>query len=157
MQESEAKFRVLVEHLPTVVYINAVGDTTSTLYVSPQIETLLGYTPEEWLADPKFWLKTLHPEDRQDVLTHAVRTDQSNEPFHMEYRMIARDGRLVWVHDQVVLVSDPRKAILNTGRASCLTSPGANRLKPRPEKVSSVSVRSGRRPQTQWRYLTRMG
>ncbi|MBK9603045.1 MAG: PAS domain S-box protein [Anaerolineales bacterium] len=106
LQESEAKFRVLVEHLPTVVYINAVGDTTSTLYVSPQIETLLGYTPEEWLADPKFWLKTLHPEDHQLVLTQAARTDQDNEPFEMEYRMIARDGRLVWVHDQVVLVND---------------------------------------------------
>ena len=106
LQESEAKFRRLVAHLPTVVYVNAVGDASSTLYVSPQIESLLGYTPQEWLADPKLWSKTLHPEDRQHVLKQAAHTDQSNEPFDMEYRMTARNGRLVWVHDEVILVND---------------------------------------------------
>ncbi|RPJ24243.1 MAG: PAS domain S-box protein [Chloroflexi bacterium] len=106
LQESEAKFRRLVAHLPTVVYINAVGDAGSTLYVSPQIETLLGYTPQEWLADPKLWSKTLHPEDRQYVLKQAALTDQSNKPFDMEYRMVHRAGRLVWVHDEVILVKD---------------------------------------------------
>jgi len=106
LQESEAKFRRLVVHLPTVVYINAVGDARSTLYVSPQIETLLGYTPQEWLADPKLWSKTLHPEDRQRVLKQAAHTDRSNKPFDMEYRMIARDGHPVWVHDEVILVHD---------------------------------------------------
>jgi PAS domain S-box-containing protein len=100
------KFRSWSSHLPTVVYMNPVGDASSTLYVSPQIETLLGYTPQEWLADPKLWSKTLHPEDRQHVLKQAAQTDQSKEPFEMEYRMIARDGRLVWVHDQIVLVND---------------------------------------------------
>jgi PAS domain S-box-containing protein/putative nucleotidyltransferase with HDIG domain len=106
LQESEAKFRQLIAHLPTVVYMNPVGDSSSTLYVSPQIETLLGYTPEEWLADPNLWSKTLHPEDSQHVLKQVTITDQSNKPFEMEYRMIARDGRLVWVHDQVILVND---------------------------------------------------
>jgi PAS domain S-box-containing protein len=66
----------------------------------------VGYTPQEWLADPKLWSKTLHPEDRQHVLKQAALTDQSNKPFDMEYRMIARDGRLVWVHDEVILVND---------------------------------------------------
>jgi len=103
---SEEKYRTLVEHLPTVVYTNAVSDISSTLYISPQIETLMGYTPLEWLADPKLWSKTLHPEDRQQVLARTTRTEQSTQPFDMEYRMIARDGRLVWVHDQVILVND---------------------------------------------------
>ncbi len=103
LQESEERFRRLVEHLPTVVYLNAVGHAHSMLFVSQRIETLLGYTPEEWLADPNLWSKTLHPEDRQRVLTKAAEADQSNEPFEMEYRMIARDGRLVWVHDLVTL------------------------------------------------------
>jgi PAS domain S-box-containing protein/putative nucleotidyltransferase with HDIG domain len=106
LQESEAKFRRLVAHLPTVVYVNAVGDASSTLYISPQITALVGYTPQEWLDDPKLWSKTVHPEDRQHVLKQAALTDQSNEPFDMEYRMIARDGRLVWVHDEVILVND---------------------------------------------------
>ena len=106
LQESEAKFRRLVAHLPTVVYVNAVGDASSSLYVSPQIQALVGYTPREWLEDPKLWLKTVHPEDRQKVLEQATLTDQVNQPFDMEYRMIARDGRLVWVHDEVILVND---------------------------------------------------
>lgn len=106
LHESETRNRQLVAHLPTVVYVNAVGDASSTLYVSPQIEALVGYTPQEWMADPKLWSKTLHPEDRQNVLAQAALTDQTNKPFEMEYRMIARDGRLVWVHDEVILVKD---------------------------------------------------
>jgi PAS domain S-box-containing protein/putative nucleotidyltransferase with HDIG domain len=106
LQESETKFRRLIEHLPTVIYINPVGDASFTLYVSPQIKTLLGYTSEEWLSDPKLWVKTLHPEDLEKVLTQASRTDQNNVPFDMEYRMIDRDGNLVWVHDQATLVND---------------------------------------------------
>lgn len=104
LQESEAKFRMLVEHLPTVVYMNAVGNVSTSVYVSPQIEALLGYTPQEWLADPKSWLGALHPDDRSRVLESAFTADQNNEPFDMEYRMIARDGHLVWVHDQLVPV-----------------------------------------------------
>ncbi len=104
--ESEAKFRRLVAHLPSVVYINALGDTSTTLYVSPQIEAMLGYTPQEWLANPQSWSKALHPEDCEYVMKQAALTDKENKPFDMEYRMIARDGRLVWVHDEIVLVND---------------------------------------------------
>ncbi|MBC7877924.1 MAG: PAS domain S-box protein [Anaerolineales bacterium] len=106
LQESEARNRRLVEHLPTVVYTNAVGDASSTLYVSPQIQTLLGYTPQEWLADTNLWEKSLHPEDRQYVLEQVAATNQTKKPFEMEYRMIARDGHLVWVHDQIVLMNE---------------------------------------------------
>ena len=104
--ESEERYRKLLTHLPTVVYLNALGDAISTTYVSPQIETLMGYTPQEWTANPKLWSETLHPEDRQRVLALAANVDQSNKPFDMDYRMIARDGRTVWVHDQVTLVND---------------------------------------------------
>src|SRR5215212_1675698 len=106
LQESEAKFRRLVAHLPNVVYVNALRNASSTLYVSPQIQDLVGYTPQEWLDDPKLWLKTVYPEDREQVLAQAALTDQSDQPFEMEYRMTARDGRLVWVHDKLILVRD---------------------------------------------------
>lgn len=106
LRESETKFRRLVEHLPTVIYINPVDDARFTLYVSPQIKTLLGYTSEEWLSDSKLWVKTLHSEDLEKVLAQVSRTDHNNEPFDMEYRMINRDGILVWVHDQATLVTD---------------------------------------------------
>jgi PAS domain S-box-containing protein len=103
---SEEKFRRLIEHLPTVVYTSAVGAPGAMLFVSPQIELLLGYTPAEWLADPDLWSKVLFSEDRQHVLNHAADADRRSEPFDMEYRMLARDGHQVWVHDRVILVND---------------------------------------------------
>jgi len=103
---SEGKYRTLVMNLPTVVYTNPLDDASSTLYVSPQIERLLGYTPQEWLADPKLWSKAIHPEDRSEVLKQTSLADQSKEPFEMDYRMVTRDGRLVWVHDRLTLVND---------------------------------------------------
>jgi PAS domain S-box-containing protein/putative nucleotidyltransferase with HDIG domain len=106
LQESEARFRTLVEHLPAVVYINTVGKTSSMLYVSPQIKELIGYTPGEWLFNPKLWLIALHPQDREHVLTKVAAAQHRSEPYDMEYRMNARDGRLVWVRDTVILVKD---------------------------------------------------
>jgi PAS domain S-box-containing protein/putative nucleotidyltransferase with HDIG domain len=107
LEKSEARFRKLIEYLPTVVYMNAVGNARTAFYISPQITTLLGYTPEEWLADPKLRVKSLYLEDRQHVLEKMVDPDQSRGSFEMEYRMVARDGHLVWVRDQSVLVKDP--------------------------------------------------
>ena len=104
--ESDARFRRLVEQLPTVIYTNATGEASTPLYISPHIKTLLGYTPKEWLADPKLWSKTLHPEDRQRVIAQASEANKNNKPFNMEYRMVARDGHTVWVHDQYMLVTD---------------------------------------------------
>jgi PAS domain S-box-containing protein len=106
LQESEAKFRRLVEHLPAVVYMNAATEANSTIYVSPQIETMLGYTPEEWLADPKRWQQAIHAEDQQAVLARANAAILNGEPFDMEYQMVARDGHVVWVRDQNTLVHD---------------------------------------------------
>ena len=103
---NEDKYRTLITHLPTVVYTNSLDDASATLYVSPQIERLLGYTPQEWLADPKLWSKTLHPEDCAEVLMQTALADQSGKAFEMDYRMTARDGSLVWVHDQLTLVTD---------------------------------------------------
>jgi PAS domain S-box-containing protein/putative nucleotidyltransferase with HDIG domain len=102
LAESEAKFQRLVEHLPTVVSTHMSDG--STLYVSQYIESLLGYTPQDWLSDPASWLKALHPEDRPQVLKEADYAHQSGQPFEMEYRMMTRDGRIIWVHDQFALV-----------------------------------------------------
>lgn len=106
LEESETRFRRLAEHLPAVVYINKVGDANPEHFVSPQIKTLLGFTQEEWLADTNMWSKTLHPEDRQRVLAQVSNINKNYEPFDIEYRLIASDGRLVWVHDQASFVDD---------------------------------------------------
>ena len=106
LQVSETKFRRLVEHLPTVIYMNPADDASSMNYVSPQIQALIGYTSEEWLTDQTLWMKALHPEDIEHVLAQTSHTDHQSEPFDLEYRMTHRDGQLVWVHDQAILVND---------------------------------------------------
>jgi PAS domain S-box-containing protein len=106
LQESEAKFRRLVEHLPAIVYMNPASAASSTIYVSPQVKTMFGYTQEEWLADPEFWIKALHPEDQKNVLAQVDFSIQTGNPFDMEYRMVARDGRVVWIRDESILVRD---------------------------------------------------
>lgn len=104
--ESELKFRQLVEHQPTVVYMTALDDAVSTLYVSPQIQSLLGYTPEQWLADQSLWSNMIHPQDHQRVLEQIAVAIESKEPLNMEYRMITRNNGLIWVQDQVAIVNN---------------------------------------------------
>src|SRR5690606_30791496 len=103
--EIETQFRSLVEHLPVVVFIDAADAHFTPLYVSSQIEELLGYTPEEWLADPDLWVKCLHPEDRTGVIRESMTPDYG-PPFELEYRMIHRNGSTVWVREKTVTIFD---------------------------------------------------
>ncbi len=106
LRESEAKYRALIEQLPMAVYINPANAPDFTIYISPQIENLLGYTPDEWLGDPKLWSKLLYPEDRQVVQMEIERLKAISGPSILEYRIITRDGGVVWIRDQVVLLRD---------------------------------------------------
>ncbi|MDP9241636.1 MAG: PAS domain-containing protein, partial [Actinomycetota bacterium] len=103
---AEAKFRSLVEQVPVVVYMDAVDDISSALYVSPRYEHLLGYTPAERLADPELWSRCLHPADREWVLSELRRVSGAKEPWHCEYRLIAKDGSVVWVRDEATIIHD---------------------------------------------------
>lgn len=102
----EARYRTLVEQGPAVSYIVAADETSSAIYVSPQIHSILGYAPDEWLTDPELFVKLLHPEDRESVLSQNERTNRSGEAFRLEYRLISRNGRTVWVLDEAVAVCD---------------------------------------------------
>jgi PAS domain S-box-containing protein len=106
LREAEERYRTLVEEIPAVTYIKAIDHSSQSSYVSPQMEALLGYTPEEWTSDPDQWIKIMHPADRERVLAEDARTDETGEPFRMEFRQFARDGRVVWVRDEAVLVRD---------------------------------------------------
>jgi PAS domain S-box-containing protein len=107
-REAQSRYQLLVERLPVVVYLSPVEEITNTIYVSPQIETILGYTPQEWVAEPMFWHTRLHPEDHDRVLSIVQESDRTGTPSIMEYRMHAKDGHLVWFHDQTVLIRDER-------------------------------------------------
>jgi diguanylate cyclase (GGDEF)-like protein/PAS domain S-box-containing protein len=108
LQLAGVRYRTLVEQLPLAVYIDRVDAASSNVYTSPQIETMLGYTPEEWAADQSLFLQLLHPDDRERVLAAHERTHTTGEPLRAEYRLHARDGRVVWVHDEAHLIDDPQ-------------------------------------------------
>src|SRR5829696_7010843 len=106
LREAEQRYRTLVEQIPAITYIQEPGEPSRTTYISPQYETVLGYSPQESLGDPEHWIKIMHPADRERVLAEDRRTNETGEPFSMEYRQFARDGRVVWVRDEATLVRD---------------------------------------------------
>ncbi len=106
MQRSNARFRALVEQSPAVVYEMSLDDERRTLYVSPQVATLFGYSRQEWLDQPDIWTELLHPEDREITLAAHDQHSQTGEPWSQDYRLIASDGRVVWVRDQAVMLRD---------------------------------------------------
>ncbi|HET7515726.1 MAG TPA: EAL domain-containing protein [Gaiella sp.] len=102
----EERFRTLVEQLPLVVYVDAIDDESSNMYSSPQVEAMLGYALAEWRRDRQLFVRILHPEDRETVL-EAHRRAHEGEGLSLEYRLIARDGRVVWVHDEARTILGP--------------------------------------------------
>jgi diguanylate cyclase (GGDEF)-like protein/PAS domain S-box-containing protein len=106
LREAEERYRTLVEHIPAVTYIDRIDEVSSAIYMSPQVEEMLGYTPEEWLKAPEFWIKILHPDDKERILAEDRRTNETGDPFGVEYRAISKSGHVVWVRDDAVLVRD---------------------------------------------------
>ena len=106
LREAEARHRLLVEQLPAVLYVAEPGAEGEWLYVSPRIESMLGFSPAEWVADPRLWFRQVHPEDRGVVLAEEKASLERGEAFHCEYRMLARDGSIVWINDAAALVPD---------------------------------------------------
>jgi PAS domain S-box-containing protein len=112
--ETEAKYRNLVEQLPCVVYLAEYGPDGEWLYVSPQIEQILGYSQREWLEHPHPQGSFTHPDDLPLVTAEEERSHASGEPFEMEYRIRRADGTWVWLHDEATAVRD------EDGRPICL-------------------------------------
>ena len=108
LQESEQRYRTLINQTPAVVYIDdSSTDPGRTQFISPYIQTMLGFAPDEWInGGEELWKDRLHPDDRDRVLDEFKRSIQSDEPLDLEYRVFARDERVVWVHDQATTLRD---------------------------------------------------
>lgn len=102
----EARYRALIEQIPAVTFMAALDDGENDMYVSPQIEALLGFSQKEWLDDPVLWFKRLHPDDQDLWNREFARGIATGGPFHAECRLIARDGRVVWILGEARLVRD---------------------------------------------------
>ncbi len=116
VNQTETKYRSLVEQQPGVVYLAESGARGRWHYVSPRIERMLGFTPEEWTSDPTLWARQLHPDDHDQVIEAEYAARESGRPDRIEYRMLRRDGREVWVLDDLnALPADPDQPALLQG------------------------------------------
>jgi PAS domain S-box-containing protein len=104
-RNAETRFRAHVEQLPAVTYIESVK-TRAPVYISPQIESVLGFTPRQWLEDPGRWAKQIHPEDCDRVLVQMSAYREGGPPFHGEYRMMTKEGREIWVRHEAARILD---------------------------------------------------
>ena len=103
---AEAQYRSVVERVPGIVYVAEAGQHGRWHFVSPKIEELLGYSAEEWMRDPTLWISRMHPADRDRMIqTETDDLERTDPQGRWEYRLIARDGRIVWVIDDEAVIS----------------------------------------------------
>ena len=106
LETAEARHGALLEGLPLVAWLTASDDRGSTLYVSPSIKELSGYSPAEWAEQRDLYSKLVHPDDLERVEA-ALDGVQNGRPASIDYRLLARDGRVVWVRQDTTTVRDP--------------------------------------------------
>jgi len=104
--ESEKKYRSLVDNVPAVTYLSTIQEF-STIYISPQVEDILGISPDSFLSDPEFWQKHLHPEDRDRVIEEIRRSIETDTKFVSEYRFIDEKNEVIWLHDESRIIPNP--------------------------------------------------
>src|SRR5499427_2452237 len=106
--EAEIKYRMIVERVAAISYIAEPGVYGRWYYVSPQIESILGYTPDEWLANSEKWIEFIHPDDHAAVM-EAEEIGLRQKSFQAEYRLRRKDGRSVWISDTAVIIQGSDK------------------------------------------------
>ena len=105
------QFQRLVEHIPGIVaYMDIVQvddpGTSIPVYISPQIEQLLGYPREAWLNEDELWLRVLHPEDAERQIAADVHARSTLSSLFAEYRLVHRDGHVIWVSEKAAVIED---------------------------------------------------
>lgn len=106
LREAEAKYRSLVEGLPAVVYIAEFGKDGAWRYLSPKIESILGFTPEEWMGQAELWRERILPEDREQALNAELRLLNGENRMQCEYRIVGKDGGVIWIHEEAETLED---------------------------------------------------
>lgn len=112
-QEAEDRYRLLVEQIDAITYMTEFGADGGprTTFMSPQVEEITGYPPQAWVEDPGLRQRILHPADAARVRIHERRCEREGVPFEAEYRVIAKNGRAVWIHDRMTAIKDASGAV----------------------------------------------
>ena len=113
LRESETRYRALLELLPVITYVVSSDRTAPLLFAGREMETLLGYSIQEWLTRPGLWLECIHAQDRERVRALVEQAQQTDEVFEAEYRMVSRTGAIVWVRDRARVVRLEQSALLH--------------------------------------------
>ena len=100
----EAKYRALVEQIPAVVFMAYLDKGIGEAYVNPQIEAALGFSQSEWLEDPVRWYRQIHPDDKLRWSREAAEMFLSGKPLRSSYRVLARDGRVLWFQCEAKMI-----------------------------------------------------
>ena len=103
--EAEQRFRTMVEQLPMAVYIDQPDDTFTNVYISPQIEEILGYPVDQWVGNPEMFPAVLHPKDRDRVLAEQREWLGRGGEYRGEYRLVTQDGSEVWIREESKVVT----------------------------------------------------
>jgi PAS domain S-box-containing protein len=102
--EAEAKYRALIDEIPAVVYLDPIDEDSDSIYVSPQVTSLIGVSPETWLSDPYCWRNHVHPDDIDRVWEEYVEACTEHTTLNHEYRMVHEDGTVKWVLEQAATI-----------------------------------------------------
>jgi PAS domain S-box-containing protein len=105
-QIDQARYQALVEQIPAVTFVASLEGGKNEIYVSPQIEGLLGFTQEEWISSPILWFTQIHPDDRARISTGFAEAVISGNPFRGIFKVLARDGSTLWVNGEARFVRD---------------------------------------------------
>jgi two-component system, cell cycle sensor histidine kinase and response regulator CckA len=102
--DAENKYRTLVEQVAAISYIAELGIKGQWHYISPQVEAITGYSQDDWLANSRDWMRHIPQEDHA-VIEAAEEASLRGERFQAEYRIVRKDGAVIWVSDTAVVVS----------------------------------------------------
>ncbi|MCC6300045.1 MAG: PAS domain S-box protein [Anaerolineales bacterium] len=106
LEDAELQYRTLVEQTSVTLYRDRAVAGGPSIFISPQIENMIGYAPAEFSSNPEFWQSLLHPTDRERVMSEIDEIIETEKNIVSEYRLKAKDGRWVWLRDEAALVKD---------------------------------------------------
>ncbi|OGO49393.1 MAG: hypothetical protein A2148_06820 [Chloroflexi bacterium RBG_16_68_14] len=105
LRESEERLRTLIGDVDAIVW-EASATTWQFSFVSGRAEAILGYPVEQWTTEPDFWANHIYPDDREHAVAFCAKATAEARDHEFAYRMVAKDGRAVWLHDVVRVITD---------------------------------------------------